>query len=182
MWKHEENLQRDGGTYVGYRQGNTVFFFHLMQSFLLRTDRTNLNSASTQCTAYNVPLTTCHLQRTPCNAQPTVYQVHCPKYNILLSTSHLLTLLPVPNTMGLLTLYPTLCIAQNVLSLLFLPFRPPRTQAKWTHNVITHCETRSMFSTSTSIYSWPFQPVCTTPLHVLSSFPRRIVICYIPKP
>jgi hypothetical protein len=67
-------------------RGTLLCFSVLMHGFLLRTGRTNLNSASTQCTTYNVPLKIYQLQRTPYNAQPTTYQVHCPKYNML-STS-----------------------------------------------------------------------------------------------
>jgi hypothetical protein len=138
------------------------------------TDRPN--SASTQRTTYNVQPTTYHLQRTNYNVQPTTYRVHYPKHNVLLSTPRLPTPLPgytVPNTMG-----HSHCPRHNVQHTMCCPFPSYPSvhnghHTMWTHNVITHCDTRSTFSISTSIYSWPIQPVCTTPLSGSLFFPKK---------
>ena len=123
---------------------------------------TDPNLAFTHCTTYNI--------------QPAMYLVCCPKYNVLLSTSRLPTPLPcytVPNTMG-----HSHCPRHNVQHTMcyLFPSYPSvhnRHHTMWTHNVITHCDTRSTFSISTSIYSWPVQPVCTTPLSCSLFFPKK---------
>lgn len=84
MKRMDKEMER---SLVGTGRGTLLCFSILMQGFLLQTGRTNLNSASTQCTTYNVPLKMYQLLHIPYNAQPTMYQVYCPKYNMLLSTS-----------------------------------------------------------------------------------------------
>jgi hypothetical protein len=137
-------------------------------------DRPNL--ASTQRTTYNVQPTMYNLQCTTYNIQPTTYWVHCPKYNVLLSTSRLTTPLPgytVTNTKGY-----SYCPQHNVQHTMCCPFPSYPSvhnghHTTRTHNVITHCDTRSTFYISTSIYSCPVQPVCTTPLSCSLFFPKK---------